>query len=37
VARLYAATSGSQVSYPRGSSILRPIHLPTADLYCYLD
>lgn len=37
LARLYAAISGSRVSYSRGSSILRPFHLPTADLSCHLD
>ena len=37
VARLYAATSVSRVSYPRGSSILSPAQLPTADLSRYLD
>jgi hypothetical protein len=37
VARLYAAISGFRLSYPRGPSILRPVHLPTADLSRYLD
>jgi hypothetical protein len=36
-ARLSAAISGRRISYPRGSSALRPLHLPTADLYGYLD
>lgn len=36
-ARLNAAASGRRVSYPRGSSALRPLHLPTADLYGHLD
>lgn len=33
----YAAPSGSRISYARGSSTCRPVHLPTADLSCYLD
>lgn len=36
-ARLSAVASGRRVSYPRGSSALRPLHLPTADLYGHLD
>jgi hypothetical protein len=37
VASMSAARSGGRVSYRRGSSILLPLQLPTADLYCYLD
>jgi len=32
-----STATGAGVSYPRGSSILRPVQVPTADLYCYLD
>jgi hypothetical protein len=37
VIRSYLTTAGTGVSYPRGSSILRPVQVPTADLTCYLD
>jgi hypothetical protein len=37
VIRSYSTTIGTGVSYPRGSSILRPVQLPTTDLTCYLD
>jgi hypothetical protein len=37
VIRSYSTMPGTGVSYPRGSSILRPVQVPTADLYCYLD
>jgi hypothetical protein len=31
------ATAGGWIPYPRGSSILRPIHLPTADMAACLE
>jgi hypothetical protein len=37
VIRSSSTATGAGVSYPRGSSILRPVQVPTADLYCYLD
>ena len=37
LSRLYAGMSGRRVSYPRCSSALHPVRLPTADLYCHLD
>ncbi len=36
-ARRYAALSGRGVPYARGFSTLRPFHVPTAALSCYLD
>lgn len=33
----FAARTGPRVSYPRGFSTCRPVHLTTADFTCYLD